>query len=151
MGDWGYFIQEGFEPEKVILLGYGSDGFYGLNESEEIIFYESGAGEFEEEGYTEAVNLEMRNIIFSLPEFFPHAQGAAFSDLIKGDVVFVRGEYGEKEGPCVILDFDQGQAICVTRKGNSWKMTSFPNYWKIILADNVDVQESLDNILNSVF
>ncbi|SPN79922.1 Transmembrane domain-containing protein [Cedratvirus Zaza IHUMI] len=48
--------------------------FWGMNEDGDIIFYESGAGEFEEEGYTEAVNVEMRNILDSLPTTFSAAQ-----------------------------------------------------------------------------
>ncbi|SHO33624.1 Hypothetical protein BQ3484_556 [Cedratvirus A11] len=151
MGDWGYFIQEGFDPEKVILLGYGSDGFYGMNEDGDIIFYESGAGDFEEEGYTEVVNVEMRNILDSLPTTFSAAQRVSFADLIRGDVVHVEGDYSEEVGPCVILGFDQEQAICVTREGNSWEITSFPDYWRITLLDNVDVEESIGNILASVF
>ncbi|SOB73891.1 hypothetical protein BQ9231_00008 [Cedratvirus lausannensis] len=45
-----------------------------MNEDGDIIFYESGAGDFEEEGYTEAVNVEMRNILDSLPTTFSAAQ-----------------------------------------------------------------------------
>ncbi|SPN79923.1 Hypothetical protein ZAZAV_612 [Cedratvirus Zaza IHUMI] len=67
-------------------------------------------------------------------------------------MVHVEGDYSEEEvGPCVILGFDQEQAICVTREGNSWEITSFPDYWRITLLDNVDVEESIDNILASVF
>jgi hypothetical protein len=113
---------------------------YGVNEDGDLIFYKP-----------EAINMEICNILDSLPVTFSSSHRVSYADLIRGDVVHVERNYcGEAYGPCVVLGFEQGRAISVMRKENSWKVISFPDYWRITLLDNIDVDQNLDNILASV-